>query len=225
MPYTHFHDSSIHTHHQRRRGDRHHRVVNRRQRPWRIALIILLLGVALFVGLESTGQAVFSPAISTIKNQVFPDETQREERRQKKAAESAAKQDKHEREIGELANAERGRRNIYPLTWDTRLQEIARVHSVDMAEHGYFNHENRQGDGPSERAAKAGYRCPGSIYVGIAENIYFGGGPETAVESWLNSPGHRENMLDRTYKRVGVGVQEGWLSGSGGGYFTTMVLC
>lgn len=61
MPYSHFHNGSFHTHHQRPRGGRHHTAVNNRQRPWRIALIILFLVVAIFIGLRQAGYDLHLP--------------------------------------------------------------------------------------------------------------------------------------------------------------------
>ena len=92
---------------------------------------------------------------------------------------------------------------------------------------------NRAGEDASDRGVKAGYHCRKVLtarqsQVGLAENIYFGSRghmePEDAVESWMNSPGHRENMLDPVFDRIGIGVHEGRLDGHYG-YFTTMVLC
>lgn len=147
-----------------------------------------------------------------------------------KTVEKALKQDQHERTIGELANRERNLRGAASLTWDSRLQEIAKSHSQDMAMNNYFSHDNLVGDGPIERGSEAGYRCPGSKYIGLGENIYFGPSgwhdePADAIESWMESPGHRANILNRGYSRVGVGIYEGRLKGYGKGYFTTMVFC
>jgi uncharacterized protein YkwD len=100
-----------------------------------------------------------------------------------------------------------------------------------MAERGYFAHDNLLGQGPSERAVKQGYVCRknyGSYYTeGVAENIfqnwlyssttYIGPIPvknyvspeqiaTSTVDGWMKSPGHRENIVNRDYDRVGTGV-------------------
>ena len=104
-----------------------------------------------------------------------------------------------------------------------------------MAEQDYLEHENKEGERSSERAAKAGYHCRtwvgGDTYmVGVGENLHFGPQgyytkPKDPVRSWMNSPGPRKNMLNPTYNRVGAGIHAGYLSGYGYGYFTTMVFC
>ncbi len=126
-----------------------------------------------------------------------------------------------------FVNQERKERGLNELKLDSELGLIARKHSVDMAQKGYFSHDSLNGDGPDERASKSGYHCSGGYYVGLAENIYQGwlyssvsygsGGTQydwltpleiatNAVFGWMDSPGHRGNILDPSYVRSGVGV-------------------
>ena len=165
------------------------------------------------------------PKTTEIGINLFPDEEEKALRAAQKAEEDARKEDHHERSIGKLTNVAREKHQLGPLQWDSRLQALAKAHSRDMAEKQYFDHDNKEGDGAKERAYKAGYHCGGPLSLGIGENIYFGDGPEAATASWMNSPGHRENMLDPLFDRVGVGIHWGELSVYGKGYFTTMVLC
>ena len=138
-----------------------------------------------------------------------------------------------ELEIHRLTNEERVQHSVTALSYDPSLASIARGHSGDMAQLDYFGHENFLGQTPSDRAAKAGYGCRkdyGSYYSeGIAENIFqtslyssyttTPGGlvvsrdymtmEEIAaqiVEGWMDSPGHRENILDSSYEKEGIGV-------------------
>lgn len=136
-----------------------------------------------------------------------------------------------ERRVHTLVNEYRVENGLSALTYDTELASIARGHSLDMAENDFFDHDNLQGMDPSDRAEAAGYSCYknyGSYYtVGIAENIwqgwlydsitYIGVIPyynwltqdeiaEMAVNGWIDSPGHRENILTSTYDREGIGV-------------------
>ena len=126
-----------------------------------------------------------------------------------------------------FVNNERKERGLKELELDSELGPIARKHSVDMAQKGYFSHDSLNGDGPTERAAKAGYHCSGGYYIGLAENIYQGwlyssvsygtGGTQydwltpleiaaNPVFGWMDSPGHRANILDTLSVRSGVGV-------------------
>ena len=120
---------------------------------------------------------------------------------------------------------ERAKHGLHPLQWVDELQAIARDHSRDMAKNSYFDHDNQQGEGPTDRGNKAGYPCLKGNSYGLGENIYFGGGPQAAMTSWMTSPGHRQNILDAGYDRLGVGVHEGRLPGYGRGFFTTAVFC
>jgi uncharacterized protein YkwD len=136
-----------------------------------------------------------------------------------------------EKRIHELVNEERKKYGLTPLKWDDKLALITRKHSQDMALNNYFDHINLKGEDPTERGLKEGYRCYknyGSYYTeGIAENIfqnnlydsvtYINGIPvydynsleeiaESTVEGWMESPGHRSNILNKNYDREGIGV-------------------
>ena len=135
--------------------------------------------------------------------------------------------------IHQQVNNERARyTRLEPLAYDERLNRIAAAHSRDMGVNGYFSHTNLAGQSPSERAEAVGYLCRkdyGSYYtVGIAENIHQAslyGSYDTffgftlskdyysleelagiIVHDWMDSPGHRENILGTGYDREGIGV-------------------
>jgi uncharacterized protein YkwD len=106
-----------------------------------------------------------------------------------------------------LTNAERAKAGCRPLRVDERLATAAREHSADMAANDYFDHTSRNGDSPWQRMEDAGYPSPG------AENIAKGYPTAQAVmEGWMNSPGHRANILNCDLRAIGVGRA----SGSGG---------
>lgn len=146
-----------------------------------------------------------------------------------RTAKAAAKLEQHEREIVSLINRERSQRGIGTLTWDERLQSIAREHSRDMAEKDYFSHTNKSGLDYRARALAAGYRCPNPKWQGVAENLHFGTvgyqTPAAAVTNWLDSPLHKRAMLDPSFSKAAIGVHYGHLSGYGSGYYTTLLLC
>jgi len=121
--------------------------------------------------------------------------------------------------IYERINRIRRMYGLNPLEWDNKLAEIAYYHSQNMAEHHFFDHIDQNGDGPTERAAYFGYFCRKTItsnmYVeGIGEDIfmienYYGREEEIAkeiVDGWMNSSGHRSNILNANYNREGIGV-------------------
>lgn len=136
-----------------------------------------------------------------------------------------------ERRVHELINEYRVQNGMPVLEYDAELVLIARNHSEDMAENDYFEHDNLKGMDPSERAEAAGYSCfknYGEYYTnGLAENIwqgwlydsitYINGVPfynwlsndeiaQQAADGWIDSPGHRSNILGANYDKEGVGV-------------------
>jgi hypothetical protein len=112
-----------------------------------------------------------------------------------------------ESEVIELVNAEREACNcgLHPLSYNIELTVAARRHSQDMGDRNYFDHATPDGtpDGIAfyERITDAGY-----IYQACGENIAAGyATPEAVVDGWMNSDGHRANILDPDYCDIGVG--------------------
>lgn len=123
--------------------------------------------------------------------------------------------------VHRLTNDERAAAGVPPLARDAALDGIAQMHADDMAERGYFSHDTPEGAGPSDRAAASGYACAKAAgaytMTGIGENIHYAGGSYLytegvaagAVGGWMDSPGHRANILDGGYDRLGVGIAIG----------------
>jgi uncharacterized protein YkwD len=87
------------------------------------------------------------------------------------------------------------------LSVSPQLQQAAQVHSDDMARRNFFSHTNPDGIGPFERVAATGYE--GSR---VAENIAAGyPSIEAVVQGWMESPGHRANILNCTLTETGIG--------------------
>jgi len=98
-----------------------------------------------------------------------------------------------------------------PVKLSTTLAGVALGHANDMAEHDYFEHEDRAGHTPADRVRAVGYR---EKLVG--ENIAYG--PQTAdevVRGWLDSPGHCENIMDARFAEMGVAFAAGQASKRG----------
>lgn len=94
---------------------------------------------------------------------------------------------------------------VGPLTMDPALQCAARVHTKDMADRDFFDHDNPDGDGPSDRMEAAGYDGRG-----WGENI--AAGRETAeatMEQWMSSSGHCSNIMAAGFSLIGVGYYPG----------------
>lgn len=120
-----------------------------------------------------------------------------------------------EMEAFNLVNAERAAHGLPPLSMTRALRSVARAHSQDMADNDFFSHTNLDGQSPFDRMRAAGieYRTAG-------ENIGWNNYPnpaEIAVQGWMDSPGHRANILRESFTHTGMGVA---VSDDGKYYFT-----
>lgn len=117
-----------------------------------------------------------------------------------------------------LVNQQRGVRGLRRLRADGRLAGAALAHSRDMVAHRYFAHESRTGAPFTARMPRTGFRL-------LGENIGWGSGrlatPRSMVEAWMNSAGHRANILQRRYRAIGVGVAFGAPVGGSGATYST----
>ncbi len=115
-----------------------------------------------------------------------------------------------------LINEERTARGLSSLSWNPTIAKASVNHSNDMAKRGYFEHDSPEGRDFTWRYSQVGFSC--SILQGIwiyggAENItytegYYGVDTIAAksVDGWMESPGHRENILTPYFKSEGIGV-------------------
>ena len=104
----------------------------------------------------------------------------------------------------DLVNQERTKRGLKPLQWDPELVPVARTHSQDMFARGYFSHYTLEGKDPFDRMKAAGIK-----YYSAGENLALGPTLSVCHEGLMNSPGHRANILNPTYGRVGIGILDG----------------
>ena len=106
-----------------------------------------------------------------------------------------------ESEVLDLVNAERAAQGLHPLNADTNLATAARDHSEDMGLQDYFSHTSLDGRTVPDRITAAGYS-----YNTYGENIAAGQPtPERVVDAWMESSGHRANILNPIYCDIGVG--------------------
>jgi uncharacterized protein YkwD len=111
-----------------------------------------------------------------------------------------------ENDVLSLTNSERADNGCPALRLDTRLRTAARQHSADMARFGFFSHTGQDGSDPGKRMRAAGYPAN----TGWAENIARGyPDPDAVMDGWMNSPGHRANILNCGLRALGVGVVRG----------------
>ncbi|WP_049971850.1 CAP domain-containing protein [Haladaptatus cibarius] len=134
-----------------------------------------------------------------------------------------------ERYVHQFVNEERTERGLNAISFDTELRDIARGHSEDMATRNYFSHTSPEGENFADRYEQAGYICQASTgdgsYLTGGENIAqtwydtpINSGDETVrytterelargiVDQWMNSQGHRENILTDSWQNEGIGI-------------------
>ncbi|MGW2289860.1 CAP domain-containing protein [Streptomyces phaeochromogenes] len=118
-------------------------------------------------------------------------------------------------EVVTLTNAERARAGLRPLAVDPLLTNAAQAHSADMVARAFYSHTSPDGSEPWHRAAAAG-----STRRTIGENIACGQrSAAEVVQGWMDSPGHRANILKPAFTHIGVGFAGG---GSAGTYWTQL---
>ncbi|MEU0602648.1 CAP domain-containing protein [Streptomyces sp. NPDC006393] len=106
--------------------------------------------------------------------------------------------------VVQLVNAERAKVGCSPLTVNADLTKAAQAHSEDMAAHRNMSHTGSDGSSPGDRITRAGY-----TWSSYGENVAYGySTPEQVMSAWMNSPGHRENILNCGYKEIGVGLAQ-----------------
>ncbi|ABO34457.1 Allergen V5/Tpx-1 family protein [Methanococcus maripaludis C5] len=132
-----------------------------------------------------------------------------------------------EQYILDYTNIERSSYGLDELILDSKLSQISQAHSDDMVENDYFSHVNLDGETPTDRAIAADYNVvkylgDGYYATGIGENIakmptgnvigigYVSDDAESIakaiVDAWMDSPGHRANILNSQYTNMGIGV-------------------
>jgi uncharacterized protein YkwD len=107
-----------------------------------------------------------------------------------------------------LVNKERAAAGLRPLAPDPELTEVARRHSADMFARGYFAHDTPEGRSPFDRMRAANVQ-----FLTAGENLALAPTVQVAHNGLMNSPGHRANILQKDFGRVGIGIMDGGLRG------------
>jgi uncharacterized protein YkwD len=122
---------------------------------------------------------------------------------------SAANLDQVEAATLCLINIQRGQNGLGALTANSVLQGAALEHSQDMVKNHFFSHDSSSGEDFEDRILRFNYAPPNTQWV-AGENIAWGtlslSTPDAIVVSWMNSPEHRANILNKQYLELGVGI-------------------
>ncbi len=122
-----------------------------------------------------------------------------------------------EQQVVDLVNEERARYGLNPLQSNWELARVARYKSQDMIDKNYFSHTSPTYGSPFKMMQDFGIR-----YTAAGENIAYGQRtPKEVMDAWMNSTGHRENILSAKFNQIGVGVAK---SANGTLYWTQMFI-
>ena len=120
----------------------------------------------------------------------------------------------YENKVLELVNVERSKNGLKPLTMDESVRKVARTKSTDMRQNKYFDHNSPVYGSPFDMLKQFGIS-----YRSAGENIAQGyQTPEAVVKGWMNSPGHRANILNSSFTHIGIGYD------AQGHYWTQMFI-
>jgi len=166
------------------------------------SLSVLILGTTSLKGFGQSSRPV--ARMITASSQPLPVEQANHRMVMRPAAVAAVAASSLEQRAFELINRERARYGLPPLAWDGELCRMARLHSEKMARLNFFDHEGPDGDLP-ERARDNGIRWR-SLAENIALNQGYDDPVQLAVDQWMHSAGHRDNILRRIFTHTAVGI-------------------
>lgn len=113
-----------------------------------------------------------------------------------------------EKEMLRLINIQRRKNYVSELSLDGSLSEVSRMHAKDMLQKGYFSHYTPEGLSPFDRLEMSRI-----FYVYAGENLALAPDVQIAMDGLMKSPGHRENILSKNFKKIGIGVLDGGVYG------------
>ncbi|HWO96823.1 MAG TPA: CAP domain-containing protein [Bacillus sp. (in: firmicutes)] len=136
---------------------------------------------------------------------------------EKPAAATASNVSEFEKQVANLVNQERQKAGLKPLQLDTKLSDVAREKSKDMMNKGYFSHQSPTYGSPFDMMKQFGI-----TYNSAGENIAKGQQtPQEVMNAWMNSEGHRANILNGSFTHIGVGFVK---DAQGTTYWTQMFI-
>lgn len=164
-----------------------------------------------FYGTYSVPQKVTPQPTQPVK------QTQTQPVKQTQPTAQATSVSEFEKQVATLVNQERKKAGLSPLQLDTKLSDVARTKSKDMMTKGYFDHQSPTYGSPFDMMKQFGI-----TYRAAGENIAKGQQtPEEVMNSWMNSSGHRANILSANFTAIGVGFVKG---SDGTTYWTQMFI-
>ncbi|HJQ23529.1 MAG TPA: CAP domain-containing protein [Blastocatellia bacterium] len=184
--------------------------------PRRLALSFLAMVLALVATAAAQQGRGFSAAPADERSVYTDDDVRRPQPRDSQLGEIEAMEMQCFNEVNRLRVAH----GLNPLAFNEDLQRVARDYSRRMAEEKFFSHNDPNGNTVRERVTDAHIR-----WRVLGENLAYSNGymnpVAVSLTGWLDSPGHRRNLLDQMWRQTAIGV---WISANGTVYFTEIFM-
>ncbi len=170
--------------------------------------------VSATLALERPFEGIFGPAARealgfiTVQSPTKPGESKEEGIKLQFTVSDSTPEPSTEDGMLDLINRERTSRGLVALQMDDSLRQVARSHASDMFVRGYFAHDTPEGVDPFTRMHNAGI-----VYSLAGENLALAPTLDIAHEGLMNSPGHRANILNPGFRKIGIGVLDGGVYG------------
>ena len=146
-----------------------------------------------------------TPAVQAKPQPTAPAQEAPKQEQAKTAQPAADSVSAFEQEVAKLVNQERAKAGLKALQLDSELSKVARAKSQDMKDKGYFSHQSPTYGSPFDMMKKFGI-----TYKAAGENIAKGQKtPAEVMDAWMNSDGHRKNILSADFTHIGVGYVDG----------------
>ena len=158
--------------------------------------------------IENSLKPGFKEAISSTMQMTMIEEGSEETLKLPFSVENPEVRESLEKAMLDLVNKERKEHDLAPLAADSAITHVARDHSRDMFARSYFSHISPEGLSPFDRIRKANI-----LFLTAGENLALAQTLAIAHEGLMNSPGHRANILNPAFGRVGIGVLDGGMYG------------
>lgn len=166
--------------------------------PIKLAQPVIIINDSTMVPLRFVSEALGSKVAWSQKTRTVYIESSLDKNEDKEVAD-------WEQQVVDLVNEERVKADLEPLELDVELSNVARIKSEDMRDEGYFDHFSPVYGSPFEMMEQFDI-----TFLAAGENIAAGqDSPEAVVKAWMNSPGHKKNILSPDFTHTGVGYADG----------------
>ncbi|MDP9478741.1 MAG: CAP domain-containing protein [Actinomycetota bacterium] len=162
-----------------------------------VVVVAVVLAVAAAVGLSAVNPSPAEAALVSVKT----------------CGGDTIDLDSIEKRTLDLHNETRVANGLPAFCVQPKLTNAARAHSQEMLDKDYFSHNSYDGETFGARLKRFGYTSSGYSYYTVGENIAWGSGsygsPDAIFKGWMNSTGHKANILNKNFREIGIGARTG----------------